>query len=76
MTAVGLQSHEKASPYQTESLHFTAIFHYIKAFVEDQSLALMVHLACIIGAGLLWPLQVQSRMQHCCHCSALFGMLD
>ena len=62
-----MQALEDLHSNDPATLHFSAVFHYIKTFIEKQSLALMVHLAFIAIAGVLWPLQVSADLGHHCH---------
>lgn len=64
MLLSGMQGMEQQPRAYSDALYFAPVLHYIKSFVEQQPIVLMLHLVCVILAGLLWPLQVISSRDH------------
>lgn len=48
---------------QNVTQHFATIVHYYETFVHIYPALIMVHLICIVTAGVLWPLQLWGRFR-------------
>ena len=69
ITCTAMQGMQQQPHGYSDRVHFAPVLHYIKSFVEQQPIVLMLHLLCVMIAGLLWPLQVFINQSCMCTCS-------